>query len=320
MTKRLLFVASAGYLWLVCDQSTGGLAMHAQQRAPVPAGVVAQSRSPDNLTVVLLGTGMGPRVDLEQWGASTLVEAGGMRLLFDCGRGATLRLAQAAVPLASVTRLFLTHLHSDHVVQIPDLLLAGWAGGGRTSPLQVWGPQGTREMMDHLQRAFAFDIHMRRDVDEKRPGDGITVVSRNITEGVVLDAQGVKVTAFLVDHGLLTPAFGYRVDYRGHAVALSGDTRASENLIRFTQGVDVLIHEVVDADTNPEGARRHTTPAQAGEAFTRVKPRLAVYSHGPNTERVIAQTRATYAGPLQGAEDLLTIEIGERIDIRHVAR
>lgn len=146
------------------------------------------------------------------------------------------------------------------------------------------------------------------------------MVSHDIKQGVVFDEQGVKVTAFLVDHGLLIPAFGYRIDYRGRSVVLSGDTRVSENLIRFAQGVDVLVHEVVDAETNREGARRHTTADQAGEVFARVKPRLAVYSHGPNTEGVMTQTRKTYAGPLEGAEDMLTIEIGEKIDVRHFAR
>jgi ribonuclease Z len=284
----------------------------------------------DTLRVVLLGTAGGPPVNLERFEASTLIEAGGERFLFDCGRGATLRLAQAGVPIGTVSRLFLTHLHSDHVVQIPDLLLTGWAGGGRTIPLEVWGPDGTRDMMDHLQQAFAFDIHVRRDVDENFPAEGIKVVSHDIKEGVVFDDKGVKVTAFLVDHGLVKPAFGYRVDYRGHSVALSGDTRFSENLIRFAQGVDVLVHEATD----PDGVRErggdskvqeriiahHTTPEQAGTLFTRVKPRLAVYSHAPNVERVITQTRKTYAGPLQAPEDLLTIDIGATIDVRHFQR
>ena len=82
----------------------------------------------DSLKVILLGTGVGPLVNLQQFGASTLVEAGGERFLFDCGRGATMRLTQVGVPIGSISRLFLTHLHSDHVIQIPDLLLTGWAG------------------------------------------------------------------------------------------------------------------------------------------------------------------------------------------------
>ena len=320
MNKRLRCAVSVGCLPLYLFAPPGvSRVTLAAQSAPTQSGVAVRSASPDHLKVVLLGSGMGPRVNLQQFGASTLVEAGGVRLLFDCGRGATLRLTQVGVPIGSISRLFLTHLHSDHVIQIPDLLLTGWAGGGRTVPLEVWGPDGTRDMMDHIQRAFAFDIHMRRDVDDKRPGGGIKVVSHDIKQGVVFAELGVKVTAFLVDHGLLTPAFGYRVDYRGRSLVLSGDTRSSENLIRFAQSVDLLVHEVVDPETNREGARRHTTPEQAGELFTRVKPRLAVYSHAPNTDNVITQTRRTYTGPLQGAEDMLTIEIGEKIDIRHFA-
>ena len=241
MIKGLCLAVSIGCLPLFLGHARDVVAA---QSAPGQSGAVVQSASPDNLKVVLLGSGVGPLVNLQQFGASTLIEAGGVRLLFDCGRGATIRLAQVGVPIGSISRLFLTHLHSDHVIQIPDLLLTGWVGGGRSIPLEVWGPEGTRDMMDHLQQAFAFDIHMRRDVDEKAPGDGITVVSHDIKQGIVFDEQGVKVTAFLVDHGPVTPAFGYRVDYRGHSVVLSGDTRVSENLIRFAQGVDVLVHEV----------------------------------------------------------------------------
>ncbi len=303
----------------------GGIAQ-AQAVSPSPTATVPS----DSLKVVLLGTGVGPPVNLQQYGASTLVEAGGQRFLFDCGRGATLRLAQAGVPIGSITRVFLTHLHSDHVLQLPDLLLAGWAGGRRAVPLAVWGPAGTRAMMDHLQQAFAFDIQMRRDVDEHLPAAGITVVSHEVTtDGVVFSEDGVTVTAFLVDHGPVQPAFGYRIEYRGRSVVLSGDTRVSENLVRHAQGADVLVHEVIDPEAlrdrpdHPGAAivdaiiAHHTTPQQAGEVFRRVAPRLAVYSHAPNTERILAQTRTAYAGPLQGAEDLLTILIGAQIEVVH---
>ena len=294
----------------------------------------AQAVAPpsDSLKVVLLGTGPGPIVNLQQYGASTLVEAGGQRLLFDCGRGATLRLAQAGVPIGSITRVFLTHLHSDHVIQLPDLLLAGWSAGRRVVPLTVWGPAGTSAMMDHMQQAFDFDIRTRRDVDEHFPAAGITVVSHDITaDGVVFAENGLTVTAFLVDHGLVQPAFGYRVDYRGRSVVLSGDTRVSQNLISHAQGADVLIHEAIDPELLRTRADRptpatidaiiahHTTPEQAGTVFRRVAPRLAVYSHAPNTARVIAQTRTTYTGPLQGPEDLLTIFIGAEIRVEHHA-
>jgi ribonuclease Z len=117
-------------------------------------------------------------------GISTLVEAGGERLLFDAGRGAMSRLVEAGFPMNAVTKVFLTHLHSDHVVELPDLLLSPWSAvPERRMPLEVWGPDGTRDMMRHLEEAFAFDIHMRRDVDERFSRDGIKVVAHDIGEG-----------------------------------------------------------------------------------------------------------------------------------------
>jgi len=329
MTKYLLVVAAS----IACTAlpslvpgggRAGGIAQ-AQAVAPSPTATVPS----DSLKVVLLGTGPGPLVNLQQYGTSVLVEAGRQRFLFDCGRGATLRLAQAGVPIGSITRVFLTHLHSDHVLQLPDLLLAGWAAG-RSTPLTVWGPVGTRSMMENLQQAFAFDVHTRRDVDEHLPAVGITVVSHDVSaDSVVFAEGGVTVTAFLVDHGPVRPVFGYRVDYGGRSVALSGDTRVSENLIRHARGVDVLIHEVFDPEVlraqpeHPSAAAidaiiaHHTTPEEAGTVFRRVAPRLAVYYHAANTSRLLAQTRTTYTGPLQGPEDLLTILIGAQIEVLH---
>jgi ribonuclease Z len=283
------------------------------------------------LKITLLGTG-NPRPVMSRFGPSILVEAGNEKLLFDCGRGATQRLYQLKISFSDITALFLTHLHSDHTVGIPDLWLTGWVMG-RTTPLPVWGPEGTKAMMEHLHEAYAFDIHIRRDVDTKLPGAGAEVIARDIQEGVVYDRAGVKITAFSVDHAEVKPAFGYRVDYGGHSVTLSGDTRPSENLIKFAQGTDVLIHEVIDpeafgdtasSDTQEQRKKiieHHTTPEQAGIVFTRVKPKLAVYSHivPPDVPEVIPHTRKTYAGPLEVGEDLMTIEIGDKIEVHRAA-
>ena len=194
--------------------------------------------SSSDFKVTLLGTGV-PTPSPERFGPSTLVEAGNQKLIFDCGRGCTQRLYQQKVPFSEVTALFLTHLHSDHIVGVPDLWLTGWIVGRKT-PLRVWGPSGTRQMMKHLEEAYAFDIHIRRDVDEQIAAPGVVVEAKDIEQGVVYDSGGVKVTAFTVDHGAVKPALGYRVDYAGHSVVLSGDTRYSENLIKFAQGTDVL--------------------------------------------------------------------------------
>ena len=299
-----------------------------------PVSARAQSAATSAIRVTLLGTAAGPPVNLDRYEAGTLVEAGTQKLLFDCGRGVTLRLAQAGVNLAQVRMLFLTHLHSDHVVGIPDLFLTPWsAGTARQQRFEVWGPAGTTDMMDHIRKAFAFDIHIRRDVDEKFSPEGIALSSHDVREGKVFDQAGVTVTAFFVEHGPVKPALGYRIDYGGHSVALSGDTRLSENLIRHAQGVDLLIHETMDGDAfraNPGNRTReqvesiiahHTTPQEAGEVFNRVKPRLAVYSHISGREAdLIAGTRKTYAGAVEVGEDLMTIDIGDRVEIRRPKR
>jgi ribonuclease Z len=279
------------------------------------------------LKVTLLGTG-NPRPSIDRFGPSILVEAGKETLLFDCGRGATIRLSQAGIPFSSVTALFLTHLHSDHVVGVPDLWLTGWIMG-RDTPLRVWGPAGTTDMLKHLKEAYTFDVHVRRDVDEQLPAQGAVLTGKDIDEGVVYDSNGVKVTAFRVDHGLVKPALGYRIDYHGHSVVLSGDTRPSDNLVKFAHGTDVLVHEVLDPeayqdiDNSLSTVQRdrvrnhHTTPEEAGKIFTRVAPKMAVYSHivPPDVPDVIPHTRKTYAGPLEVGEDLMTIEVGEQVHV-----
>lgn len=280
-----------------------------------------------DIKVTLLGTG-NPRPVLSRFGPSTLVEAGKQKLIFDCGRGVAMRIYQLGIPFDDITGLFLTHLHSDHTVGIPDLWLTGWVMG-RDKPLPVWGPAGTKSMMMYLEKAYAFDIHIRRDVDTKLPGAGAEVNAHDIQQGVVYDRDGVKVTAFLVDHGEIKPAYGYRVDYAGHSVTMSGDTRPNDNLVKFAKGTDVLIHEVIDVDdyensgsldTSEQTKKiigHHTTAEQAGVIFSRVKPKLAVYSHivPPDVPNVIPHTRKTYSGALVVGEDLMTIEIGNKVEV-----
>jgi ribonuclease Z len=184
-------------------------------------------------------------------------------------------------------------------------------------------------MLSYLEQAFEFDIRIRLYDDRASP-DGVVILAQDISEAVIYDRDGVKVTAFEVDHAPVKPAFGYRIDHAGRSVVLSGDTRVSENLIKHAQGVDLLIHEVAApetfqrAGTPPERARsviaHHVTPEQAGEVFTRTKPRLAVYSHivlpSATEPDIIPQTRKTYAGPVELGEDLMVIEVGDKVEVR----
>jgi ribonuclease Z len=294
------------------------------------------------MKVVLLGTRSGPTADAQRLGISTLVLAGPEKLVFDCGRALTTGMARLAINPADVTKVFLTHLHSDHIVSLPELVLFPWASQGRNVPLQVWGPDGTRSMVKHLLEAFSFDIHIRRDVDEKYSPQGIRVIANDIREGVVHEANGVKVTAFSVDHGPVKPAFGYRIDYQGHSVVISGDTKPSDSLVKFSQHVDVLIHELGLSKQDPRLtgppdelipnlrvtrrqartiADHHTDAAEAGQVFERVQPKLAVFSHFPNIvpADALRLVRQSYAGRVEFGEDLMTIDIGSAINTRRFA-
>lgn len=298
--------------------------------------VAASPLQGQSMKVTLLGTGR-PDPAIDRFGPATLVEAGNQTLLFDCGRGASQRMWQLKMPLSKIDVLFLTHLHSDHTVGIPDLWLTGWLQtpyGRRKAPLNVVGPEGTRAMMSSLRHAYKWDVRVRRD-GEGLPAAGGEIEARDIRQGVVYEHDGVKVTAFTVDHGgILQPAFGYRIDYGGKSVVISGDTRPSDNLIRFASNADVIIHEVLAA--RPEllaksaDARRiaglHTSPEDAGRIFERVKPKLGVYTHivllttdpsisPPALLDITSRTRTIYSGPLEIGEDLMTILIGDSVTV-----
>jgi ribonuclease Z len=308
---------------------TGGVAVLAlfMLAHPGAAGPVA----PEPLfRVTLLGTG-NPRPSIDRFGPAILVEAGGTRLLFDCGRGTTQRLFQieGAPLLRSIDAVFLTHLHSDHVVGLPDLWLTGWLFG-RHWPLALFGPKGTAEMAAHLTAAFDFDLKMRQQ-DEGLPPNGSRLKSKDGSPGLLFQKDGLSVVAFAVDHGPVRPAFGYRIDFAGRTVVLSGDTRPTDAVAAQAKGADLLVHEVIAPDAerrlaaldDPKAIEkilaRHATPEDCGRLFAKARPRLAVYSHivpSPATDAdLIPPTRKFYDGPLEVGHDLMAITLGAKIEV-----
>ena len=287
------------------------------------------SASAESIRVTLLGTGT-PAPSVDRYGPSTLVEAGNEKLLFDVGRGATVRLAQAKIPLKGIT-VFLTHLHSDHINGLGDLWASGYMGPVfREKPLKIFGPTGIAQLTDGLKIAFQPDVDIR-SVEMAARNQPFYVSGANFDptevkgDGVIFDKGGVTVTAIRVKHAENT-AFGYRVDYDGKTVVVSGDTSFSENLMKKSEGADLIVHEVMGASDmlmkNPliKGVLEvHTTPAQAGTLFSKVQPKLAVYTHlllfGVSEEDLVTQTRKTYSGPLKVGQDLMTFVVDDEVSI-----
>ena len=241
-------------------------------------------------------------------------------MLFDAGRGCTIRLRQLGVRLGGVSPVFLTHFHSDHTVGLPDIWMTGYiqtAYAMRSEPMVLIGPEGTKQMAEGMRAAFGADIRIRM-ADENTPEAATRIDAREFNgDGAVFEADGVKVTAFAVNHGpLIQPACGYRVDHAGRSVLISGDTKFDEAVVRHGTGVDLLLHEVCDASPdvldrlqNRAVMDHHTSPEEAGTVFARAKPKLAAYTHiiqltqrgatnAPDVAQIEAATRRTYSGPL----------------------
>ncbi|MCJ8268471.1 MAG: MBL fold metallo-hydrolase, partial [Psychrosphaera sp.] len=236
-------------------------------------------------------------------------------------------LLQAGFHRDDITDVFLTHLHSDHVVGLPDLWMMGWMASRQEGPLNIWGPKGTNNMVSHLQQAFSYDTHIRQ-IDMHLDPRGAMMKANEVEDGVIFEKGGVVVRAIRVDHGKVEDAFGYRLDYQGYSVALSVDTRKNDNLANKAKGVDVMFHAVMaprfyGADKHPiiyDKVRvRHTIPKEAGQIFAAIDPRLAVIYHRndePAAEvELLRDTRAQFRGDLRLAEDLMVIEIGKELKV-----
>jgi ribonuclease Z len=275
--------------------------------------------------VTLLGTGH-PAPLINRFGPSILVEAGDTNLVFDCGRGTMQRLFQINRNAKHFDKLFLTHLHSDHTTGIPDLWVTGFLLGRSENPLKIWGPKGTRQMIEYLKLAFTVDTQSRL---LQTPNTGLGINAEDLDEGFILDENGVKITPFKVPHYLTAShqCFGYRVDYMGRSVVISGDTQYSENLIKHSLDVDLLVHEVAAVPSSHSGedwftqiVSVHTNPEEAGRIFSEVNPRIAVFTHilqlhGVTLDEIMSRTKRIYNGQVVIGEDMMTFDIGDTVQV-----
>ncbi|MGH7320279.1 MAG: MBL fold metallo-hydrolase [Candidatus Rokuibacteriota bacterium] len=273
------------------------------------------------MTVTLLGTGCPPP-NPRRRGPAVLVARGDARFLVDAGSGVAVQLQLAGVRVLDLHRIFLTHLHSDHVIDLGHLLVTRWIIG-QNAPLEVFGPTGIRAHVERLQALWEWDVDVRRSHmrDRARPAVAVT----EIQEGVVFRSGGVTVTAFSVEHEPVKPAFGFRFDGDDRAIVISGDTRPCENLIRHARDADLLIHECTDAtqtqwtpgcgwpsreDKVKDLAAYHTGPDEVGQVAARAKARTLVLTHmmpASDPSDLAARAARAFPGRIVVGEDLLDV-------------
>ncbi len=275
------------------------------------------------MELVVLGTGT-PNADPERSGPALAIVRGEKSYLIDAGPGIVRRASAAAtrhelvaLQPSQLRVLFLTHLHSDHTVGLPDVILSAWTLE-RDVPLEVYGPPGTKAMVEHLLAAYAADIRNRIDGLEPANANGWRVNVHEITPGQIFDDGNVRVQAFAVPHGDWEVSFGYRFESAERSIVVSGDTRASEAVVNACNGCDLLAHEVYSAERfatrPPEGQRyhrnAHTSTVELTALATRARPKQLVLYHqlfwGTDDAGLIREMRAAgYAGALESARDLV---------------
>jgi len=283
------------------------------------------------LRVHLLGTG-GPELVPDRAGYTTLIEAPGLvdnagLLLFDTGRGALQRLYEQRINPKRVTRIFLTHLHSDHIAGLPELWMTPWFLLGRTAPLEIWGPPGTAAMVAGMRAMYGHDVTFRQN--RFNPVEGIAIVVHEVKPGIVSDVGGVLVRAFAVEHADGDPALGYRIERAGRVVTLSGDATLSDGLIAGARDADLLVQNIIafsprlSAMPEMQGVlAKLTTPEQAGRLIREAAPRLTIFSHIVKKEMpgeagdaaILDRVRATgERGRIAMGHDREIVEIGDGV-------
>ena len=285
------------------------------------AACTPTSQAPVDAKVVVLGTG-NPNADPQRSGPAVAVIAHGKVYLVDAGPGIVRRAAAAheagvsELTMPELNRVFLTHLHSDHTLGLPDLMLSPWVLD-RTDPLTVYGPPGTAALVNHLTEAYRADIDNRLHGLEPINRTGWQTLAVEVAPGAVYHGDGMTVTAFPVHHGNWEHAYGYVFQTAGRRIVISGDTTPTEEIVRQCDHCDVLVHEVYSvagfkrrpADWQNYHAHSHTSTAQLAELAKRAQPKLLVLYHqlywGSTDGELIREIHeAGYDGEVVSAHDL----------------
>ena len=273
--------------------------------------------------LTLLGTGC-PSPSSLRYGPSTLFTHKEKNYLFDCGSGVTQRLSAKGIKSSEVEILFLTHLHSDHVMDLYQLYISGWHQG-RETKFKVVGPQGTGEFFHNILRAFNKELKGRIEWEQRPNKEGLDFEVIEIDETFKFKDADLEVTPFEVDHYPVEPAYGYQIKFsegEQKSIVISGDTRKSENLIKFAQNADALVHEVfvnlkfdekrMSQKTLKNVKDYHTGPKELGEIAKAADVKKLILTHFVppifDERKLINIISEVYKGQIIIGEDLMSIE------------
>jgi ribonuclease BN (tRNA processing enzyme) len=266
---------------------------------------------------ILLGTG-NPNPEPARMGPAVAIASGDHIYIVDAGAGVVRRAAEAGITMPQLTRAFITHLHSDHTIGLPDLILTP-AVTGRIEPFEIYGPPGINSMVTNLMKAYERDIDIRLHGGEPSVAKAYDVTAHDVKPGEIYHDETLRVIAFPVNHGTWKFAYGYRFEAKDKTIVVSGDTTYSESLIGAAANCDILIHEVYSKQglthRTPEWQRYHaafhTSGTDLGKLASIVKPRTLVLYHqlpmGETPAEVLAEIKSVFHGEVIYGEDLTVV-------------
>lgn len=281
-----------------------------------------------SLSVILLGTNGGPRINLRRWAPAQVLLLDGEPYLVDCGDGVARRLVETGIALDRIRNIFITHHHSDHNAGYAPLVLLSWATG-LSHPIDIWGPPPLRKMTKYLLKEHEHDI-ITRMADEGRPPLYNLIRTHEFTRGGIIfsdQERGLTITAALVEHPPIEYSYAYRFDAPDRSIVISGDTRPCTSLIELAKGADVLIHEVLFPDalgtpllSVPNASKltshlleSHTSITDVGRIAAAAGVKKLVLSHlVPGYEEItqemwLAALQRGFNGEIVVGEDLMEI-------------
>ena len=275
------------------------------------------------LNITFLGTG-NPRPNIDKLGPSVLIKVKNEEIMLDVGRGATLRLTQIGNNYSQIDNIYISHLHFDHIIGIPDFWLTSNLWQKKTDT-NIFGPIGIKKFCDGVRKSFSKDIEYRYSGNNYSK-----IICSNYSEKKVIKNNFLTVISFENDHGHIDYSHGFKVLYKNKSIVYSGDTTYSKEVVKNAKNCDILIHEIIAAtkkihDNNKKlrgVISTHTNISQLIKVLNEANPKLTILNHallfGVSEEYVLNEVKKSYDGNVIFSKDLMSVDLGEEINIFNI--